>query len=32
MTLREVKDILDAEVLVGQEQMDKDVKTAFGAD
>lgn len=32
VTLREVKDILDADVLVGQEQMDKDVKTAFGAD
>jgi predicted transcriptional regulator len=32
VTLREVKDILDAEVLVGQEQLDKEVKTAFGAD
>jgi predicted transcriptional regulator len=32
VTLREVKEILDAEVLVGQEQMDKDVRTAFGAD
>jgi len=27
-----VKDILDAEVLVGADQLDKEVKTAFGAD
>lgn len=32
MTLREVRDILDAEVFVGHDQLDKDVKTAFGAD
>ena len=32
MTLREIKEILDAEVFVGQDQLDKEVKTAFGAD
>jgi predicted transcriptional regulator len=32
MTLQDVKDILDAEVYVGQDQMQKEVKTAFGAD
>ena len=32
MTLREIKGILDAEVFVGQDQLDKEVKTAFGAD
>jgi predicted transcriptional regulator len=32
VTLREVRDILDAEVFVGHDQLDKDVKTAFGAD
>ena len=32
MTLRDVKEILDAEVLVGADQLDKEVKTAFGAD
>ncbi len=32
MTLQDVKDILDAEVFVGQDQMQKEVKTAFGAD
>ena len=32
MTLRNVKEILDAEVLVGLDQMDKDIKTAFSAD
>lgn len=32
MTLREVKEILDAEVFVGHDQLDKEVKTAFGAD
>ena len=32
MTLREVKEILDAEVFVGYDQLDKEVKTAFGAD
>lgn len=30
--LREVRNILDAEVLVGEEKLDMDVKTAFGAD
>jgi predicted transcriptional regulator len=30
--LREVKEILDAEVFVGGEQLDKEVKTAFAAD
>jgi len=32
VTLREIKEILDAEVFVGQDQLDKEVKTAFGAD
>jgi predicted transcriptional regulator len=32
VTLREVRDILDAEVFVGHDQLDKEVKTAFGAD
>lgn len=32
MKLREVKDILEAEVIVGEENMDLEVKTAFGAD
>ncbi|MFA6411618.1 MAG: DRTGG domain-containing protein [Syntrophales bacterium] len=32
MTLREIKELLDAEVLVGHDQMDKEIKTAFGAD
>lgn len=32
MTLREVQEILDAEVFIGQDQLGKDVKTAFGAD
>lgn len=32
MTLRDVKEILNAEVLVGYDQLDKEVKTGFGAD
>ena len=32
LKLREVKDILDAEIIVGEENMDMEVKTAFGAD
>ena len=32
MKLSEVKDILNAEVIVGEESMDLEVKTAFGAD
>jgi predicted transcriptional regulator len=32
VTLNDVKDILDAEVLVGQDQMGKEIKTAFSAD
>ncbi len=32
MTLGEVKKILDAEVIVGGEHLDLEVKTAFGAD
>ena len=32
MLLRQVKEILDAEVLVGEDQLDMEVKTAFGAD
>ena len=32
MKLSEVKDILDAEVIVGDDSLDLEVKTAFGAD
>ena len=32
MKLREVKEILDADVIVGEEKLDMEVKTAFGAD
>ena len=32
MKLREVKEILDANVVVGEEQLDMEVNTAFGAD
>ncbi|MCU0581038.1 MAG: DRTGG domain-containing protein [Syntrophales bacterium] len=32
MTLNEVAEILNAEVIVGQDQMEMDVTTAFGAD
>jgi predicted transcriptional regulator len=32
LKLRDVKEILDAEVLVGEEQLDMEVKTAFAAD
>jgi predicted transcriptional regulator len=32
VTLREIKELLDAEVLVGEDQLDKEIKTAFGAD
>ncbi len=32
MTLREMKDILDAEVIVGEDQLDRDVKEAGCAD
>ncbi|MDA8126398.1 MAG: DRTGG domain-containing protein [Deltaproteobacteria bacterium] len=32
MLLRQVKEILDAEVLVGEDQLDMEVHTAFGAD
>ena len=32
MTLQDVRDILNAEVFVGQDQLNKEVKTAFGAD
>jgi predicted transcriptional regulator len=32
MLLREVREILDAEVLVGEDKLDMEVKTAFGAD
>jgi predicted transcriptional regulator len=32
MTLNEIKDLLEAEVLYGEEQLDKEVKTAFVAD
>ena len=32
MKLRDVKDILEAEVIVGEGKLDMEVKTAFGAD
>ena len=32
MKLHEVKEILDADVIVGTEKLDMEVKTAFGAD
>lgn len=32
MKLSEVKDILNADVIVGEEHLDLEVKTAFGAD
>jgi len=32
LKLREVKDILDASVVVGEEKLDMEVNTAFGAD
>ena len=32
MTLNEVKEILDADLLVGYDLLDMEVKTAFGAD
>jgi len=32
VTLKEVRDILDADVYVGHDQLDMEVKTAFGAD
>lgn len=32
MKLREVKEILDANVIVGEDKLDMEVKTAFGAD
>jgi len=32
MTLREIKELLDADILVGESQLDREVKTAFGAD
>ncbi len=32
MKLRDVKELLDAEVIAGEEKLDMEVKTAFGAD
>lgn len=32
MTLAEVRDLLDAEVVVGEDRLDLEVHTAFGAD
>ena len=32
MTLRDIKEILDAEVLISEDQLDMEVKTAFVAD
>ena len=32
MKLSEVRDILDAEIIVGEDSLDLEVQTAFGAD
>jgi len=32
LTLNEIKDLLDAEVIIGENQLDMEVKTAFVAD
>ncbi|MBT8491366.1 MAG: hypothetical protein KJN62_09985 [Deltaproteobacteria bacterium] len=32
MTLAQIKDLLDAEVVVGEDKLDLEIKTAFGAD
>jgi len=32
LTLNDIKELLDAEVLIGEDQPDMDVKTAFVAD
>ncbi|MGV8059588.1 MAG: DRTGG domain-containing protein [Smithellaceae bacterium] len=32
MKLREVKEILEAEIIIGEDKLDMEVKTAFGAD
>jgi len=32
LKLSDVKEILDAEVIVGEDNLDLEVKTAFGAD
>jgi len=32
LKLREVKEILEAEVIIGEDKLDLEVKTAFGAD
>lgn len=32
MKLREVKEILEAEIIIGEDNLDMEVKTAFGAD
>jgi predicted transcriptional regulator len=32
VTLREVKELLSADMIVGNDKLDMDVKTAFGAD
>jgi predicted transcriptional regulator len=32
VTLREIRDILDAEVIVGKDKLDLEIHTAFGAD
>ncbi|HPS94247.1 MAG TPA: DRTGG domain-containing protein [Deltaproteobacteria bacterium] len=32
MTLAEIRDVLDAEVIVGEEKLDLEIRTAFGAD
>lgn len=32
MTLAEIRDVLDAEVIVGEDKLDNEIRTAFGAD
>jgi len=32
VTLAEIRDVLDAEVIVGEEKLDLEIRTAFGAD
>jgi len=32
VTLAEIRDVLDAEVIVGEDKLDNEIRTAFGAD
>jgi len=32
VTLAEIRDVLDAEVIVGEDKLDHEIRTAFGAD